>query len=461
MGSCMSSNGTINVQRYPKKNNNKSIGCFTSLCKGEDNIMADNKNSSEIVPNPNIKSTFSINHNDDALNKEINIFIDKYKSKIKLEKINFVQIYNIFMSYQYNFTKSEFILCDTREDLKEKNQIFFLKQFPQINYNIKQLEVLDKNRLDRFFRFIKEKNIIFILKESKEDNPVDAIEKFVIFFLANQNKVKINIIYILSQYIIRAEEKDTEKEQNNENRLSYKDYLSYFIDEDLLYIYSPKILINSNDIKSANLNYNSEMKNNSFVFFDFFEHSGSKELNIKNPQFKLSNKFDVNYLSNKETKETDIYLNFISKFNIIYIVNFILTEEIDYNIDKKTSKYVWHCESKRNKAANENKKNIIKQKNILIPKNMEFNEFYKIIHTDFINLVEELKGEVIDNNCFLLQFDDKIEYIFMMKLIFIIIFRITGLTFDNILEYLKDNFADLNPEVSIKDKKEEFLNFLV
>ena len=92
---------------------------------------------------------------------------------------------------------------------------------------------------------------------------------------------------------------------------------------------------------------------------------------------------------------------------------------------------------------------------------MEFNEFYKIIHTDFINLVEELKGEVIDNNCFLLQFDDKIEYIFMMKLIFIIIFRITGLTFDNILEYLKDNFADLNPEVSIKDKKEEFLNFLV
>ena len=128
----MSSNGTINVQRYnaPKKNGNKSIGCFTSLCKGEDNLMQDNKNSSEIVPNPNIKSTFSIHHNEDNLNKDLNLFIEKYKTKIKIEKINFVQIFNIFMNYKYNFTKSDFILYDTRDDLKEKNQTQFLKQFP-------------------------------------------------------------------------------------------------------------------------------------------------------------------------------------------------------------------------------------------------------------------------------------------------------------------------------------------
>ena len=60
MGSCMGGNGTINVQRHNIQRTDKSIGCLTSLCKGEDNLE-DNKNASEIVPYP-IKSTFSINH---------------------------------------------------------------------------------------------------------------------------------------------------------------------------------------------------------------------------------------------------------------------------------------------------------------------------------------------------------------------------------------------------------------
>ena len=464
MGSCMSSNGTINVQRYNPKNNNnnKSIGCFTSLCKGEDNIVSDNKNTSEIVPNPNIKSSFCICHNENKLNNDLNAFIDKYKSKMKLEKINFVQIYNIFMNYKYNFTKSDFILCDTREEIKEKNQALFLKQFPQINYNIKQLEILEKNKLKNFFKFLKNKSIIFILKNSKEENPIEIVEKFIIFFLANQNKFNIDTIYILAQYITKTEieEKDV-KENNNENKLTYYDYIYDFIDEDLLYIYSPKILINSRDIKSANLNYNSEIINNSYIFFSIFDHSETKDFNNKKPQFKLDNKFDVNYLSNKETLETDIYLNFIAKFNIIYIMNFIFIDEVDYSINRKNSKYIWHCESKRNKAVNESNKSLIKQKNILIPKNMEFFEYYKIIHNEFFALLEELKGQIINNNCVLLQFDDKIEYIFMMKLIYIIIFKITGLNFDNIFEYLKINFVDLNKEALIKDKKNEFLNILV
>ena len=463
MGSCMSSNGTINVQRYnPNKNNNKSIGCFTSLCKGEDNLVSDNKNSSEIVPNPQIKSSFLIKHNEDKLNNDLDLFIQKYKSKIILEKINFLQIYNIFMAYKYNFTKSDYLICDTREDLKEKNKALFLRQFPQINYNIKQLEILDKHRLDKFFRFIKNKKIIFILKNSKEENPIEVIEKFVIFFLANQNKLKIDIIYILSQFITQDEKDEKNaKGKNKENELTYNDYIYDFIDEDLLYIYSPKILINSSDIKSANFNYISEVINNSFLFFDIFDHSEAKDFNNKNPKFKLSNKFDINHLSNKETIETDVYLNFIYKFKIIYIMNFIVLDEVDYNINKKNSKYIWHCESKRNKALNEDKKTIVKQKNILIPKNMEFMEYYKIIHNEFIALLEELKDQMINNNCVLLQFDNNVEYIFMWKLIYLIIFKITGLNFDNIVDYLKINFADLNNEISIKDKKDEFINILV
>ena len=467
----MSSNGTINVQRYnaPKKNGNKSIGCFTSLCKGEDNLMQDNKNSSEIVPNPNIKSTFSSYHNEDNLNKDLNLFIEKYKTKIKIEKINFVQIFNIFMNYKYNFTKSDFILYDTRDDLKEKNQTQFLKQFPKINYNIKELENFSKNRIEKLFRFIHDKKIIFILKDSKEENSFDIIEKFLIFFFANSNKYKIDTLYILNQYITKNEEQEISKENNNnennnnENKikLTYSEYLNYYIDEDLLYDYSPKILIDSSDIKSANLNYNKEIVNNSYIFFDMFIHHENKEFNNKKPLIKISSKFEVNYLSDKNTEETDIFLNFIYKFNIIYIINFILIEEVDYNINKKTSTYIWHCESKRNKALNEDKKSLIKQKNILIPKKMEFNEYYKIIRNDFISILEEVKEEIISNNCVLFQFDEQIEYIFLMKFIYIIIFKVTGLSFDNIYEYLKIKFVDLSKESLIKDKKLEFLNILI
>ena len=157
----------------------------------------------------------------------------------------------------------------------------------------------------------------------------------------------------------------------------------------------------------------------------------------------------------------DIYLNFIYKFNIIYIINFTIIDEIDYNINKKSYKYIWHCEAKRNKVFKENKKSLIKQKNILIPKNLEFIEYYKIIHNEFIPILEELKDQVINNNCILLQFDDKIEYIFLMKFLYLITFKITGLSFDNIFEYFKINFIDLNKESSIKEQKGEFLNLLV
>ena len=463
MGSCMSSNATINVQRYnyPKKNNNKTIGCFTSLCKGEDNL--ENKNFSEIVPNPNIKSSFSIRYDENKLNNEINLFIEKYKSQIRLKKINFIQLYNLFMNYKYDFTKSDLVLCDTREDLKEKNKTLFLKHFPKINNDIRQLEIMDKNRLNKFFKFLKNKNIIFILKNSNTENSVDIVEKFVIFFLANQNKVSIGTILILSEYITKIEETDitTDKKEEKENMiLSYKENIYNFIDEDLLYIYSPKILINISDIQSSFLNYNSEIIHNSYIFFDVFEHNEFKD-NNKKENFKINNKFDINYLNNSETLETDIYLNFIYKFNIIYIINFTIIDEIDYNINKKSYKYIWHCEAKRNKAFKENKKSLIKQKNILIPKNLEFIEYYKIIHNEFIPILEELKDQVINNNCILLQFDDKIEYIFLMKFLYLITFKITVLSFDNIYEYFKINFIDLNKESSIKEQKGEFLNFLV
>ena len=177
MGSCISGNGTT----YINNNKNKKLsGCFTSLCKGEDDIDIDNKISSEIVPIPQIKSTFSIYHKDDKLNIDLNIIIDRYKEKLKIQKINFEQIYNIFMNYIYDFTKCKYIICDTRELSSEKSQLF-LKKFPQINYHIKQLDHMRKEKIYKFFNFIKNKDIIFILKD---ESSLDILEKFIIFFFS-------------------------------------------------------------------------------------------------------------------------------------------------------------------------------------------------------------------------------------------------------------------------------------
>ena len=66
----------------------------------------------------------------------------------------------------------------------------------------------------------------------------------------------------MNQYITKYEEKEVTKgksDENNETKISYGKHLNYFIDEDLLYNYSPKVLVNSSDIQSANLNYNNEI----------------------------------------------------------------------------------------------------------------------------------------------------------------------------------------------------------
>lgn len=47
-------------------------------------------------------------------------------------------------------------------------------------------------------------------------------------------------------------------------------------------------------------------------------------------------------------------------------------------------------------------------------------------------MIEEFENEVIDNYCILVQFDSDIDIIFKSKLIYIIISRITELSFDDI-----------------------------
>ena len=446
MGTCYSSNGTTKVRANNNKQR-KSAGCLGAFCNDSDSTQSQSRFpipiENQSVNIQQIKSSYQISYNKDKLNNDLDTLIEKYNDKLIINKINYVQMYNIFMNYTFDFTKSNFIICDTREDSKERSQLF-LKRFHQINYSLKQIEIMSSERLNRFCNFLKNKNIIFILKD---ESSIEILEKYFIFFIANNigGKFKINNIYILSEHI----QKFNENLQN-----SFLGYLYFFIDEDIIYEYYPKILINLKDIKSTYINSNN-FAHNSYAFITSYPHIVNTEQNNN----KIINKFDINYICNKNTEESDTFLNFISKFNIFYTLNFILSKE--NNINQKSSRYITHSEAKRNKIGSEERKSLIKQKNISIPKNIEFVEFYRTIQKDFLSLIDEYKNEIIENNCILIQFDDNIESLFRYKLIFIIVYRITGLSFDEILNYLKSNFFDIENESLIASKKGEINNLLV
>ena len=449
MGTCYSTNGTTKI----RANNNKpkkTTSCLGSFCNDSESTQSQSKFPLVNMPAniQQIKSSYQISYNNDKLNKDLDNLIERYNDKIVIQKINYVQIYNIFMNYIYDFTMSNFLICDTREETKERNQLF-LKRFHQINYNLKEIESMSQERLNKFCNYLKNKNIIFILKD---ESSIEIVEKYIIFFIANNSdrRGKIKNIYILNEYIKKPDE-------NNSN--SFLEYLYFFIDEDIIYEFSPKILINSIDIKSTYLNYNNNNYiNNAYAFINIYPHivNVDQKNDINN---KIINKFDINYICNKNIEETDTFLKFISKFKIYYILNFISSKE--NNINQKSSKSITHSEAKRNKIGSEEKKSLIKQKNISIQQNIQFEDFYRIIQKDFLSIVEEFKNEIIQNNCILIQFDDNIDILFKYKLIFIIFYRITGLSFDEIFNYLKSNFFDIENELLISSKKEEINNLLV
>ena len=437
MGTCYSSNDGVKA----RKSKPRTTSCLSSLCNDSQISNPKTKIQPSLETIPNIKSSYSISFKNDKLNDDLNELIEKYQDKLKIEKINYIQLYNIFMNYIYDFTKSNIVLCDTREEEKDKEQLF-LKKFPQINYSINQIERMSDDRLNMFCKFMKNKNIIFILKE---ESSLDTIEKFIIYFIANNfdGKFTIKKIYILNEYI--------QKFQDNSLN-TYLEYLYYFIDEDFLYPYSQKILINSMDINSSNIN--SLTSNNAYVFINSYSHSAnSQKKNVEKDN--ILNKFDINYLCHKNTEEPDIFLDFISKFKIYYIINFIKLN------DNEIKNYITHSEAKRNKINKEEKKSLIHQKNINIPKDMNFEGFYKIMQNEYTNIIEELKEQIVQNNCILIQFDDAIDNLSKIKLIYILIFKITGLSFDDITNYLKSNYYDIENESFALSKKEEIEKLLI
>jgi len=444
MGTCCSSNENRLVKAgnvYNRKK--KSSNCLNSICNSESNKDLKNQEPKIIKKHKNVASSYNINHKEGSINEFINVLIEKYKADIPIKKINYIQLYNIFMNFEYDFNESDYIVYDTRKDSLEKKENF-LKKFRQINYSTEQIHDMQGERLNKFKNFLNNKIIIFILKD---DYSFEALEQFLSFFHSKKN-IHIKNIYILTESIIHNEE--------NNMKSIYNNNLYTYIDEDALYEYSPKILINSSDIKCNELNYDNNSENYAFAFITKYPHLANIKAKEKNNKNEI-NKLCINYICNKDLEDNDIFLNFFAKFNINYILNFISEEKPLEQNSKLISKFK---QTERKKINNEKNKIPIGQTNISIPKNIGFDEFYNNIKNDFGSIIDEIKEEFIENNCIIFEFDDDIDELIKIKLIFIICYKITGLSFENIENYLKDNFFDLNFNnyQLNKDEMNHFLN---
>lgn len=213
MGSCCSINEATRVRKSNVNKSRRSQSISDPLNNNTNSIDALKGCQNENI----IKSSYNIFHKNDKLNSDLNSLIDKYSDKFSIKKLNYIQLYNIFMNYIYDFSKSNFVICDTREESKDRNQIF-LKKFNQINYTLREVEIMSRERSHRFCNYLKNKNIIFILKD---ESSLDIMEKFMLYFISynNDERLVIKNIYILSEYI----------QLYNKGNTSYLDYLYYLL----------------------------------------------------------------------------------------------------------------------------------------------------------------------------------------------------------------------------------------
>ena len=304
MGSCYSSNephkiktSTYNRQKKP------TTSCLGSTCCESGKNLNPNRPIIHVENVPNIQSSYTINYKKGKINDYIDNLISKNQSPIPLVKLTFVQLYNIFMNFGYDFTTSDFIICDTREEDKTQS---FLKKFSQINYKPRQIESMAEDRMKLFKNFIRNKNIIFILNDEKN---FETFEQYITIFSINYD-LNLKNIFVLIEPI----------QKNDENQInkSFLEQLYFSLDEDALYQYTPKILLNSIDIKSGNINYENNALNHGLIFVSKYPH----EVNLKEKNMHL-NQLDINYICNQELEEENIFLKFFANFKIECILNFI------------------------------------------------------------------------------------------------------------------------------------------
>ena len=86
------------------------------------------------------------------------------------KKITFIELFNISLKFQDNYTNSNYLVYDLREHEDQTDN--FVKKMKHINYSYDELKVLSQDKISNFRRFINNKTIIFIFPDYNSSNNV-------------------------------------------------------------------------------------------------------------------------------------------------------------------------------------------------------------------------------------------------------------------------------------------------
>ena len=228
------------------------------------------------------------------------IFYIDENFKTKSYKISFVEIYNITLLYQENYTTCKYLLYDLRPFALQKEN--YLKKIKRINYTNDEINNLSIDRKNNFKRFLNNHIVIIIFPSDTFENDEKKEHLNIISNLLNLGiDITINVL----------------NTSLKENTLSpYTQKLYDFLDN-IQYYLLPYVLLSFSHILN--------LKIEGYIFLQFDSNSFTFE----------------NFCKENENKNNIIY-KFIDDFNISTIINIDNEERYKNNskhFEKKNKVY--------------------------------------------------------------------------------------------------------------------------
>ena len=227
---------------------------------------------------------------------DTNIFNDNINSlilyfekslNVKVKKFTFVEIYNINVFHQDNYTNTKYLLYDLRTNSEQREN--FLKKMKRINYHNEEIKVMSNNRKNNFKNFLNKENIIIIFSPEffeKENN--EESKEIISNFLNLKIEISINIL-------------NTNLKEDSLSPFTKKLY--YFL-ENTNYDLLPYVLLTYSNILNQ--------KKEGYIFIQFNSNLSFEK--IKN-----------------ENNSNQFLDDFINAFNIFTIINIDNEEKNKYN----------------------------------------------------------------------------------------------------------------------------------
>ena len=171
MGICCTRNELTNDEVFSSPDNQENS-----------DTLFDPSKVPELAYESNIYDRNTVNDNLQSLITNINKIFLSY-----IKKINFVELFNISLFYQEDYTNSKFLLYDLRP--RSEQQENFLKKMKRINYTYEEIKRMQIDLSKNFKRFINHKTIILILGNSQERNT-----SILTLFTELETEISINIL---------------------------------------------------------------------------------------------------------------------------------------------------------------------------------------------------------------------------------------------------------------------------